>query len=350
MDAPKDGGKGQAMQDKGAASQKTAGAVKQKQGSTKATAGKDTKGKAAAGKGAGRGTVPKKGKARDTDSEKRTIERGKLPAGKERVPGAVDIRDLGKGGTSDAIREKESPAVPGKGKAAPGDGKDVRDKSALIEDKKEKGDAAGAEKEGKAGERKELSALRIIVINPGDPSIRSMWPDVYERSSIFYWGKRKGLILEDDRGPVIDGVAGFISPHGTRITIEGLMRECTYSLMIDFVRFKEYSSAMYPTTLKIFIKNPETSNQELLDSLDYSALIREDPPYRKEIPYRYSVRGSVELLFREYSPMNGFWGIWDMAVPETGRYPGGPEGTVKQPAAAEGKGEPTEKDHIVEIR
>jgi hypothetical protein len=353
-EAPKEGGKGQAIQEKGAGPEKTGSERKQKDARAETSRGKAQKGKAAvAGKSTGtvKGKNAEKGKVPGKETIKNKTEAGKLPAAKER-PAAVDIRDMGKAGKSDKSPGKEIPADLGKDKdkAPPEKGKDIHDKSAFQGDKKDKEGAPAEEDAAKAGEGEVPPVPQAIVINPGDPSVRSMWPDVYERSSIFYWGKRKGMILEDDRGPVIDGVAGFVSRYGTRITVEGLMRERKYTLLIDFVRFKDYSSAMYPTTLKIFIKNPETSNQELLESLDYPAILRNEPPYRKEIPFKYTVKGAVELMFREYSPINGFWGMWDMAVTDSGRYPGEPADTAKQPADKEQKAEPGEKDHIVEIQ
>lgn len=153
----------------------------------------------------------------------------------------------------------------------------------------------------------------ILVINPGSPSSATLmkeWRSPLTRRELNEWGAGLGFIIEDDREPVVDNVAAYVSPRGSTITIGGLGRGVRYRAWIDFVRVR-YGSSDPASSLKIYAAAPG-AEKRLIESL---ALRDITGGYRYiDIPVDLTSRGAVELTFTEYSCQPGSWGVWDIIV------------------------------------
>lgn len=154
-----------------------------------------------------------------------------------------------------------------------------------------------------------------VVINPG--SVREGecmrgWRSSFSMRHIREWGRARGLHVVDDRGPVVDGTAAFVSPGGSSIVVSGLSRVKRYRVWIDFVRFRDARQCP-PALLRIYASVPrggpiilrELRQEDLGEG--YCSI---------ELPAETMVRGTAEILFTEYSHRPGLWGVWDIIIAE----------------------------------
>lgn len=154
-----------------------------------------------------------------------------------------------------------------------------------------------------------------VVINPG--SVREGecmrgWRSSFSIRHIREWGRARGLHVVDDREPVVDGTAAFVSPGGSSIVVSGLSRWKRYRLWIDFVRFRDARQCP-PALLRIYASVPR-GGPVLLRELRQEDL--GEGYCSIELPAETMVRGTAEILFTEYSPRPGLWGVWDIIIAE----------------------------------
>ncbi len=153
------------------------------------------------------------------------------------------------------------------------------------------------------------------VINPGsvlEGECMRGWRSSFSTRHIREWGRARGLVVVDDRGPVIDSTAAFVGPEGSSIAVSGLSRWKRYRLWIDFVRFRDARKCP-PSMLRIFASVPrggpiilrELRQEDLGEG--YCSI---------ELPAETTVHGTAEILFTEYSPRPGLWGVWDIIIAE----------------------------------
>ncbi len=153
----------------------------------------------------------------------------------------------------------------------------------------------------------------ILVINPGSPASEKHmkgWLSPLTRHELDEWAANRRFSLEDDRGPVVDNVAAYVSDRGSTVSVEGLRRGVSYRAWIDFVRFR-YGSAGPVSTLKIYASAPGTEKR-LVESLVLGD--NDGGCHRLELPVDLTSYGSVELTFVEYARRTGSWGVWDIIV------------------------------------
>jgi len=152
----------------------------------------------------------------------------------------------------------------------------------------------------------------VIIINPGDNGPVPPWDGVLDRGDLDRWSRAMGFSLIEDCGPVTDNRAGFISRFGTKLTLKGLDRFRKYRMWIDFVRFSGGRTLSLPTSLKLYISSPG-GGEELVKEFHFSDLLGKCPAVI-DVPYEYSVRGSVIFTLKESSYGASFWGIWDIII------------------------------------
>lgn len=158
--------------------------------------------------------------------------------------------------------------------------------------------------------------VHTIILNTSlkKPRLNNTWLETLSVQKVTKWGKARGLFLVPDGGPIVDGLAIFISKHGSEIKVTNL-KECNYRLWIDFVIFNKSSSFHVPSRLKIFIDN------KLVKIIKFANISRTNNPYMIEIPYNLSVDGTIVLKFKEQSSVEGFWGIWDIIISNSYKIP-----------------------------
>ena len=153
--------------------------------------------------------------------------------------------------------------------------------------------------------------IDYIIINLGNANdtkyIRD-WLYPLNSKDISDWAKSMGLLLKSDNMPVVDNKARFLSKFGSEIRVFNLKRNGKYTMWIDFVIFDNPDNIIIPSTLEILIDN------HLLNTFTYGEIQGVMNPYIMKIPYDLTVDGQVSIIFREYSPAGGFWGIWDIIL------------------------------------
>ena len=156
-----------------------------------------------------------------------------------------------------------------------------------------------------------------LVINPGENESRgyfSDWYSVTTKMDIYDWGRMKNLQMINDKGPVIDNKAFFVSKYGSKIVIknEDLKKGRQFKAYFDFVTYRDFNVNDYPSRLKLTMFNPVTGfriEKELkIGDIDERKL------YQLDVPYELTSGGYFEILFREFSPRTGYWGIWDLII------------------------------------
>jgi hypothetical protein len=161
----------------------------------------------------------------------------------------------------------------------------------------------------------ERCASSVKVYNPGGKTWKesaSGWGRILKSRDIYNWGRSRGIYLIEDRGPVIDGNAAYLSPEGSKIVLTGIKRGCFYRLWIDFVGFRLYGEKNLSEVLRISIGSEE-SGYRLLKVIKFTDLDSGKMEYI-DIPYGMTVNDTIDIVFGDYSTKNGFWGIWDMVL------------------------------------
>lgn len=156
--------------------------------------------------------------------------------------------------------------------------------------------------------------FHTIVLNldgKNDHKFIYSWHDAIAFRQIFHWARSKGIELFDDSNPVVDQRARFISKFGSKIKVSNLKSDHKYRMWIDFVHFHGVDDGDIISRLEIFM------DKKLVKTLNFGEIDKNNNPYKLEIPYELSTDGNVEIIFREHSPMGGFWGIWDLIISDS---------------------------------
>jgi len=132
------------------------------------------------------------------------------------------------------------------------------------------------------------------------------WSDRTKAYDIYRWGRSQGLFLVDDKAPLIDKYAVFVSPYGAEFEIKNLNKFKDYILWIDFVRYNGDKSKI-SSRLKIFADGRNITEIIFKDLLSEGL-------YKIVIPRDLIYDGSVKIRMEEFAEKTGYWGIWDMIV------------------------------------
>ncbi len=164
-------------------------------------------------------------------------------------------------------------------------------------------------------------ATAVILVNPGSPRAEDCmrgWQLSYGRRHLYDWGRSRGLDIVEDREPVVDNVAAYVSPYGSKIVVPGLTRGKRYRIWIDFVRFRG-DGEFPPCMVRITAAGPGGVSIHLAD-------IRPgdlgEGYYYLDLPLESTIRGGAEISFTEYTPRPGCWGVWDIIIGEGDTLPG----------------------------
>lgn len=157
-------------------------------------------------------------------------------------------------------------------------------------------------------------SFHTIVLNldgRNDHKFIYSWHDAITIKQIFRWGRSEGIELFDDSAPVVDQRARFISKFGSKIKVSNLKSDRKYRIWIDFVHFHGVGDGDIISRLEVFM------DERLVKTLNFGDIGKNNNPYKLEIPYELSADGNVEIVFKEHSPMGGFWGIWDLVISDS---------------------------------
>ncbi len=151
------------------------------------------------------------------------------------------------------------------------------------------------------------------VFNPMnmEPSVHRMnWRTVLDRFDVRSWAKSHGMAVLDDREPVVDNRAVFVSEFGSRLIVAGLDRERRYTLWLDFVTFVRPRHGLPVSNLEISARGSDGRfvRFHTVSLGEFTGL------YRLDIPYEFTVNGRVELRFYDTSRYRNLWGMWDIIV------------------------------------
>ena len=114
-----------------------------------------------------------------------------------------------------------------------------------------------------------------------------------------------------DAPPFIDNVAFFLTKPHIEIPVSGLEKGKSYSLFIDFVRYRN-KNIPFEGMLKIFIRDIH-GNSQLVGTAD-SAVLSSGGLFETLIPFNLSYSGTFTIIIHEYSMKTGNWGIWDIII------------------------------------
>lgn len=151
--------------------------------------------------------------------------------------------------------------------------------------------------------------VHTVILNTSfkKPKFNNSWLGTLTQKKIKKWGKTRGLFLVPDSGPVIDGLAVFVSKHGSEIIVTKLEKGF-YRLWIDFVVFNKNRTVKVPSSLEIYI------DKKLLKIIKFDKITPAKNPFILEIPYNCTVDGKIVIYFKENTSVEGFWGIWDIIL------------------------------------
>jgi hypothetical protein len=169
----------------------------------------------------------------------------------------------------------------------------------------------------------------VTVYNPGSVKWKESaagWDGILKSRDIYNWGRSRGGYLIEDRGPVVDGSAAYVSSRGSEIVLRNIKQGCFYRLWIDFVGFRFSGEKNIAEVLRIYIGR-EDKGYRLLKVIRSIDLHSSKMEYI-DIPYGMTQNDTFHIVFGDYSTRNGFWGIWDMVLttgremPASGTLPG----------------------------
>jgi hypothetical protein len=146
----------------------------------------------------------------------------------------------------------------------------------------------------------------VINFEPRDAVIYKGWEATADYSMIRRWAQNRNLQLLDDRQPLVDKKAAFVSKLGSTVEISSLNPNAHYRLFIDFVSFSGGSGGIVS---RLVI----SGDGEKLAELNFGDQNGPEP-YVLEIPRNLIFDGKVVLSFDEYATTYGVWGIWDMIL------------------------------------
>ena len=157
----------------------------------------------------------------------------------------------------------------------------------------------------------------LFVVNPGVSSNESPWRAVIEQEKIYDWGRTHDLYLVSDRGPVIDGRAGYPLTQGSVVALKSPGGSGSCWLWIDFVTFTgkgdgEFFSPL-TMTMTATAENGNTVYVKKIHPRDC------DPRsvFKMKLPYDLTVGSVFTIEFREDAPRYGGWALWDIIVTDS---------------------------------
>lgn len=156
-----------------------------------------------------------------------------------------------------------------------------------------------------------ISQTPYVVIkagSPGDEAHLIDWSRRLADSAIHDWARSVGIYLDEQRGPVENHYARFVTRYGSRVRFQGLDRNRIYRVFIDFVGFSNPRGVDIQASLEISVGGL------VLRSLRFGDLSGESNPCLIEIPYSLTQTGELELFFREHSPTGGYFGVWSIVL------------------------------------
>jgi hypothetical protein len=101
------------------------------------------------------------------------------------------------------------------------------------------------------------------------------------------------------------------------VKVEGLDPGRRYKLWIDFVTYDIIHKHNINARLEVF------AGREKIGDFNFTSVDHNNNPVRLDLPYHLTMKGGVELLFKEYSDQGGFWGIWDLVISDAHTLPEG---------------------------
>ncbi len=263
---------------------------------------------------------------RDTGADAAPIdgkktEKSKDAAGKP-VKQDLKKKDSPKGEAAKKKIEKKAELIKAPDKKKKDEEKKIRktEPERISPDKQEPGKIAGEKKEqGKMlpermePEQKVIISREpvVIVINMGDPGGGDNLVDWHRRLNfreIAHWGRSHGIKPHRDSPPVDSRAARFVSKFGSKVKVEGLEPGRRYRMWVDFVTYDIVHEHRISARLEIF------ANREKIGNFNFASIKRKNNPVRLDLPYHLTMKGGLELSFREYSDQGGFWGIWDLVI------------------------------------
>lgn len=159
----------------------------------------------------------------------------------------------------------------------------------------------------------------------GDDAHLLDWSKGLTAAEIRNWARGAGVRLNRQRGPVENDIARFVGRYGSRVRFQGLDRNRIYRVLIDFVGFSN------PRGIDIQARLEISAGGTVLRSLGFGDLGGERSLCLIEVPYSMTQGGELELLFREYSPTGGYFGVWSIVLADR------PDIPVKILSPAEGE-------------
>lgn len=141
------------------------------------------------------------------------------------------------------------------------------------------------------------------------------WVNHADSSQLLEWGRAKGLNLVEDMAPVANRRASFIAASSASLQVSGLKAHATYTLWIDFVKFRSEKNPGIYSKLHVYADGRQ------IDELVWGKL-PPDTLYRIDLPLDLTYDGDVVITFKEYAMNYGYWGVWDIIL-ATGDLPDG---------------------------
>jgi len=162
-----------------------------------------------------------------------------------------------------------------------------------------------------------ISGSDYLLFQLGDPSVLpgSGWVNHADATQLLEWGRAKGLNLVEDMAPVANRRASFIAASSASLQVTGLKAHATYTLWIDFVKFRSEKNPGIYSKLHVYADGRQ------IDELVWGKL-PPDTLYRIDLPLDLTYDGDVVITFKEYAMNYGYWGVWDMVL-ATGDLPDG---------------------------
>ena len=150
-----------------------------------------------------------------------------------------------------------------------------------------------------------------IIINPLSAETGRNRLYFIDYTGLGKWGKPKGLKIQEDLPPVVDGISFFTPDYSAEFNIAGYDREKNYRLLIDFVR---YEGKPGPLNSLLKIWGRDIKGKMILIAEINEKILEQNKIFETLVPYELSSPGRFDIIVREYSDTPGKWGIWDMII------------------------------------
>ncbi|MDA3900171.1 MAG: hypothetical protein PF637_06580 [Spirochaetes bacterium] len=153
------------------------------------------------------------------------------------------------------------------------------------------------------------------------------WINHADSTQLLHWGQSRELNLVEDAAPVTNQKASFIAASSASLHITDLKPHATYTLWVDFVKFRFKKNSGVYSKLHIYADGRQ------IDELVWGKL-SPDTLYQIDLPLDLTYDGDVVITFKEYAMNYGYWGVWDIII-ATGDLPDGSYFRGVVPSAAE---------------